>query len=1494
MANTSKKRKRSGSASSKSNRGPSTSISRSRRDERKSSDGDAGDGNFAAAAEAEIDSARSNREEGASERETSPHEDAVMAGGPDDAEDGRFEHVKLVERISIILSQKSNTDACTVEYLLDFLNSNVGQEEVTEVSMTKEDVATLLLPWSVAKLMNAAGRKSSDKDAESFGVIKLAWSGLADSLDNLSPLDSDTGASPLVEDLLFTSLSQSTLNKIVPYALRVSFCTEPGTCSEGVSEEASKCYRHLVNRYHPSFDVACSALLAKLDELVAAQVGKTYESSRCSAVESTLQLMNRLMPSANPKKLFTSVVASIPSLGRVMQSVLNGCDLQDDASTIEYKKTIETLVRSILCGGMLHPDHHIDGFRAMEELHSMPSLANLSLNNVVDRQPTKPTKSCYQQGLFKFLSKVYAQESSDDARATTVLLSVITRGYFEQVKKSSQKSASVESIAHLQYRFWSHLMLPALEVMFRLIRSSEKQELLLAILRAVDETLKFVLEFDVYLPSYSDPDGAHLKLLACITGGLIDATSGGGGGDKERAVLSSLNTALQLNHRLVHDRLAGVVYLGCACLSNEPIMANNLLLNIVKTYRELRQSLHFLNACRTTFQSSEDCSSILSCGNVVEMLAMAYQTCPPGQLKGIWEFFDAWVVEVVSKADQDASLIELSFVVRMFILFAKNIRTSKYNSAELRFLTENSMGMSMSQLIGNFHDDYSDASRARVAFASLGFDLCGWLVDLHARCCFWIDGESAFRTSAQSQGDNGSASLNIVDYLRNLATQSVASNAFEQWKERALASYLSKTLEPLQATIPENLEASIVRLSLHRIQQLHSMIYYISLEDDPSSDELVHEARTLVDFVMCVSFNRFLATRENGSSDSNASTDMLSALSQSSSVWTKYSDETYAKMFLTWFFVSLSDGCGSERTNEGTLAMILSTDASFYDNRQLMSVLVETGLQVTLAHLVDSVEDLGEASRLRDMLWGGDQGYDKIDKLRQYTATKANVNVVSSRKGYSSAITILRYLSSAPVEFSLSQEISDNIGVLLGLDLIISRSVQRSEDRRLHVDMLCASKTLMFALLPKLVPRLSSYTTKSLAQDLLRNCVDFCSHNRLLVSTSKVLSEFLSVCIDYYERDDSLLASLVDHLEGFLRDDVDLTARLMVAQSCVRKLNILRRSSDQGQAKSLSVSREMPVDSKCTAMVILIHEHLWKHAGASISENDSNVCQSVLLVSDILAFVASCTSTDKGCAEISSALKAQLVDEGKDVYKHILNHVLLVPEGNFAGAHDYLIASLAESPQFYFLIAGSKDAVHHVLNALNRSHTLGQDVPLLDAALASLIRLSDENLLRTILDFVVNDESRHYQRGFIVKVFHMLIACANSQVLQPIIRDKCATLVLTTVGLLQDERPSPSESLLFSKTIVTLISKKELFLLSGREIAMICCEMNRLFSEPETADPLVFKSCCGVVSALIAHYPKQLYGCPSPLFSFMMAIKCHILLIGTKQGLAQKCLEYTK
>ncbi len=89
--------------------------------------------------------------------------------------------------------------------------------------------------------------------------------------------------------------------------------------------------------------------------------------------------------------------------------------------------------------------------------------------------------------------------------------------------------------------------------------------------------------------------------------------------------------------------------------------------------------------------------------------------------------------------------------------------------------------------------------------------------------------------------------------------------------------------------------------------------------------------------------------------------------------------------------------------------------------------------------------------------------------------------------------------------------------------------------------------------------------------------------------------------------------------------------------------------------------------------------------------------------------------------------------------------------------------------------------------------------------------------------------------------------------------------------------------------------------MSGREIALICSEMNTLFiydganvHDDITEGRAIFSSSCSVVASLIAHYPKQLYGCPNCLFSFLLALLSHILWTKSRIGLSQKALEYAK
>jgi hypothetical protein len=149
-----------------------------------------------------------------------------------------------------------------------------------------------------------------------------------------------------------------------------------------------------------------------------------------------------------------------------------------------------------------------------------------------------------------------------------------------------------------------------------------------------------------------------------------------------------------------------------------------------------------------------------------------------------------------------------------------------------------------------------------------------------------------------------------------------------------------------------------------------------------------------------------------------------------------------------------------------------------------------------------------------------------------------------------------------------------------------------------------------------------------------------------------------------------------------------------------------------------------------------------------------------------------------------------------------------------------------------------------------------------------------------------------------------MIHCVKSQEEIKYLSDQSLVILLTSMSLLQDEQGHGSHDeivsnvVLFSAIMSSLISRKDLLLLSGREITMICCEMSAMFKKQETNnttnDVTIFKSCCSVVSSLVTNYPKQLYGCPTGLFSFLLALLDNILQSNPKNGLDAKSLEYAK
>lgn len=1501
-----------------------------------------------------------------------------------------FDHDEIVTYISEFVSatksssvvkdddklEKKKLDLDTViSYLIQFLQTtttttttspaaNENSKDINKhkpvsaaVYITKEDVATLLLPWSVSRLMRmtSAASSASTNDAESElkhgddEIDVLAWAALSSSLDIISSSSSSSsaadGASSSNESLLSSCFPQSTLNRLVPYAARTAFSSSQSSSdqihhyhSNSHHETASIVYVHLVKRYKSSFDVVCKTLLCDIDSLlskcrrenddlilakmtkdnadkVASERAKRerggdfmdldpfsrddlhlslLEDSNCmaeiiqsgrtnhyspphhqvSVVRATLEMIYTMMPNANPKRLFTILCSTevMPRLGRLSSAVK---DVDGD-----------TLIQNILWDGLLHPVHHMDGFRTMSDMKSVPKL-EIRVQDLGPEQPKEEkkeggsSKTCFQAGLFHSVRKLVAiptmselvnqkdevMKGDYDAIFAVQLLPIIVHGFFERVRQHANGSTT-EADAKLQFRFWCRLMQPVLEALFSKEYKADE------VLNEISQTLGLVLQYDAYLPSYSDPNEEHLAFLQSVANGMVGCINDYP--TKDEALVTSFCNLTLLNHRLLHGQLSKVISYTCSRLPHKNIDARKLLYTLVKTYRELRAVGDVLMATREAFAnetqySTNTMENILLCNNVVDSLALAYQSCPSGQLKEIWNLFDGWIVESIDATS------EVSFAVQMFVVFIKSIRCDKQNSQGLRSLCELSMNNSIPKLLGYGEDNKdSDSDEAYAddhddedvhVHMRLGLDLCGWLVELHTRSCFWIDSitvdtESSFLLTSSTNDDMNR--LNVLAYLRNSAENAVKTDNFSSWKKSFLDTYWKgKGENEVDVGVSPSLRGSLQRLALHRVHQLHSMIYYCNLEEseanendsmvESQSEVLTREAKMLVDFSFYIACSEDIGPSDNDATkeDYPLSTESFWVpIAQSLSIWSHYSEQFHSELFLIWFFTSLcfssSRTVGQISQWEHSTSIALTRDASFYDNDTIMSPLINVGIKFAL------------------------------------------------HKSKSTS-TALSFIASAPVELI---ECSDSTMILrdiLDLDILLSKSLRQSEngkddDYKLRLTKTLCSARYMLARLLSIAVLPSGFSTSLFTRMLqhLLSSKDLDFDINYLSASSNAINECLSLCIDYYEKEDVLLQEFFTQISSNLVDDMKSSktpsTQAFLLRGVIRKINTLNRHNSLAR-KNTSTSRS--VFDTCAQNVLQIYESTWQIISLKISEANRSSFIELLLASELLSFLGR---------------NAMASTEVKRSTRELFEKVLIIQnspqqEAEMITACNYFLSIMSSTPDFLFECVGQKRVLEQVLNAISLS-PIETDSQLLESSFCSLIQHTDVQGLHTATSALLNTEGIVRSSTFLIRMFHLMISSIKTQEQQKYIAGYCEQFLLISMDLLREQSSDMQRVVhnvgLFSKMMTTLLAKKELLVLSGREIAMVCSEMNPLFHRTEKIDVAcdisVFVSCSSVVASLIAHYSKQLYGCPSPIFGLLLSMLTNVLHTGSKK----KALEYSK
>jgi len=361
-----------------------------------------------------------------------------------------------------------------------------------------------------------------------------------------------------------------------------------------------------------------------------------------------------------------------------------------------------------------------------------------------------------------------------------------------------------------------------------------------------------------------------------------------------------------------------------------------------------------------------------------------------------------------------------------------------------------------------------------------------------------------------------------------------------------------------------------------------------------------------------------------------------------------------------------------------------------------------------------------------------------------------------------------------------------------------------------------------------------------------------------------------------------------------------------LARAIMKKMNMLLRRN-YFVTKSATSSRKSAYDL-FLEIARTLRRKMWKDIVRRISFNENSCCNSapsyaLLLASEMLSFWGYFFHRVDNSDPLDEELRSTYKDDVVKVFELVSSsyHEFSATLDDF-NSLKYFLASMTACSQYLMFCIPPHAVIETIMDIMKISFLVKRDSPLLEAALCSLIKDAQLDHMEFITTHALKSSE---EPAYATKIFLLLITVVKSQEQIKHLASLSETFLAIMMGLVRSKCDTPSEEAanvaLFSKAAAALISRKELLLLSGREIAMILCEMSQFLfiggrgKELDASDDfIIFKSCCSVISAMVAHYPKQLYGCPPPLFNLLLVLLTHLLNTTPKTGLVPKALEYAR
>jgi hypothetical protein len=1440
-----------------------------------------------------------------------------------------------------------DNDECqkTVEDLLAYLETHACTSPDSLLSPV--DVAKMLLQWAVKSLLYTFSHQHSGTQKSPIAILSN-WKALRSSLQTLLSLKNDSRSE------LSGCLSQSALNKLVPYAAQVALDKK----AEG---DAAVCYTLLVDQlYHPTADLVCHTLLPLVDESLSQSAsmddGRLVLSSKdhVRILESTLRLLQTLQGNSNPKKAFE--LLADPNVLSVLSWWRHANEGDGVCST-----SIREIVRELLWEGLFSPLHHIEGFRSMNlvvpHIDQSTDTANTRDASEPDGRKQKKTFHCYQETLLETVATLItdAAESATDTEhvvAAILVVPVLMNGFIEQSAiwereyggRAGKKGATF--MAAVQFRLWSNLIWPMVVGLRKFVKMSSKGQgrsqmefdLTFFMMRSLCETLSLIQKHDIYLPSYQDKDNTYFSYMEIITATFLDilgAVRNVGtlsGCAIENECFRGLETLICLNHLFCHDRLAVII---SACgLSNSGSESEEcadvqthrktLVSSVVKTYQRLRQLDHLFRSflegadalrkptdgeggsqasAKQRQQALSSLRSLILDNEVCAEFAVAVEKCPPGQIQELFGNLNSWIrirleevqsCAVVSAGDTGSE--DMSLAVTLFVIFIRNVLVDKHTAVEVASLCEKTVEMAARPLI------------AAQEFTREALVLSGWLMDLRARCAFWLD-------EREENSKEGSFDMFAV-VLKDLGLDNSAVDV------NMMADIgHDEGLPNLNNSAYGSMLSEIQFLLCHRIRELHSSIYeeqraeFTRQEASLRSSALDREARRLVNFVVMIA--GCPPAQGSASSAVGISRSRWQILAETVSYWAPYSESKHVDSFLLWVFSALSvteedlskNVNGSIRAyprddildrcvvaEEKRVAEALLRDSSFFEIPELMARFDAAGLQCVMEILGIALltTNTGRGGRHPIKNHGLELTSLSEDSRRLQFPLKQfgdAMSAISSKKVrhalkggtirldlMSRALQIIQLLNGTPRASTsiLSVEMALRMDVLASGICFESTA---SEVERVVLPLLCAIRTYAAS---SAVDHLHKYIDNSLlffirgyiqsttaVMKRIKSPNEEAHQTKFLCASSMLVGALSTSCLSHFKHSPAPLKTLFNCFEKLAvggrvgTDEMDSRVLMNMTRSFVRRVVTFAGCNgllDDGDFKSAVVEPFITAIQEEFCMVDM--------ADKTILHNESLSAEWFLLMGDTTRLTGLMIPSTPTEMVDSSIIKGSLVCGEDDVTRRAANYYLAC-----------IVASGSVPP------LATKFVVDQCLSGGACCSQLNE------ATLCGIVRGMGLDEVHRLLELVLNKaRTTDSCRLSALRIFQLLLENEQAdQARKEVSRVSRAFFVISLELLHPLDRADVSswtrEVDLGTSLLIALAQQKDIIAIRQRDLALMLAQVESALGEggsflnPNVSpvDGRVYSSCCKLVSSLLQRFPKQLYACVPSVVSTLHTLLRHAL-----------------